>query len=321
MSTISNVCTQCHERRFGNCRGCDRLMQRRDGYRLGTDPDAVLCLMCGDADGWMVCPRHGVALQTDSVEEMCCNPYSQIHSYSYRPPLKFHGDGPLFLGAEIEICSRNIQESANVAGRGFKGIVYLKEDGSVSSGFEMVTHPMSFRYWMESFPWDTFAALRESGAYEHSSCGIHVHAARDGFSGAAHQHRWLAFFDRNKTMIERVARRSGSSYAQFGQLTPSDKKRIATKEIAPGEWRFQRYSAVNCNNRDTFEVRIFATSIDAETVKGSIAFVAASIEYTRQLKARDVMKSAGMQWDAFREWVDSRPEYAALSATMIRVGA
>lgn len=324
--TLAHVCADCETTGLRTCVECERLCRRSDTYSVnGSD---ILSVCTADLNGyrpetqynWSVCGRHGYAWRVDVDELECCNPYSTIHSYSYKPNPIFRGEGPAFYGAEIEICAPDHDSAASIAGRGFKGLVYLKEDGSIRDGFEMVTHPMSYGYWMNEFPWQTLTELRQAGAYEHSSCGIHVHAARAGFSGAAHEHRWLTFFDNNQTAIEKIARRSGSSYARFGTLTARDKKIIATcKPGRPGH--FQRYSAVNVNNTNTYEVRIFATSIDPDVVKAAVGFVSATVEYTRQLKARDVLKSAGMSWTAFRTWVESRPEYAPLYAEMNRVNA
>ena len=324
--TIAHVCLECVGTQLATCVNCSRLIRRRETYSHNGTDDAV-CLGCvgGYVDGehfdWEVCGRHGVAYRPQVDELSCCHPNSTIHPYSYKPTPRFRGEGPMFYGAEVEICANDIQRAANVAGRGFKGLVYLKDDGSVSSGFEMVTHPMSFGYWASEFPWNNFDALRESGAYEHRSCGIHVHASRAGFSSPAHQHRWLAFFDRNKAQIEKVARRENSSYAQFNQLSARDKKTVAMRKDGDSYNYHQRYSAVNVNNRHTYEVRIFATSIDKDVVFAAISFVSATVEYTRQLRSRDVMKHNGMTWTDFRSWVETRPEYSTLLAEMNRVNA
>jgi hypothetical protein len=323
--TISQVCAHCMTSQITECVSCTRNVRRTDSYaHLNTGNVCMGCVggyVTGSGHAWDVCGRHGTAYRPEMEELTCCDPNATIHPYSYKPTARYKGEGPLYLGAEIEISTHDISASANVAGKGFKGLVYLKDDGSVSSGFEMVSHPLSFGYWANEFPWDTFAKLRESGAYEHRSCGIHVHASRAGFSGPAHQHKWLAFFDRNQQMIEKVARRSGSSYARFGQLSPRDKKVIALRKNGEHAGYFQRYSAVNVNNEHTYEVRIFATSLDANVVFSAISFVSATIEYTRQLKGRDVMKSGGMTWDGFRAYVESQPQYATLLTEMNRVGA
>lgn len=323
--TLSGVCTPCLDEQIITCVCCARRARQTESYNHNNSGSYV-CLGCvsgytNNGVEWNTCGRHAIAFRPGIDELECCDPYATIHPYSYKPTPAFKGDGPMFYGAEVEICANDITRSAAVAGRGFKGLVYLKDDGSVSSGFEMVTHPMSFGYWATEFPWETFNALRDSGAYEHRSCGIHVHASRSGFSGAAHQHRWLAFFDRNQAQIEKIARRSGSSYARFGQLTPADKKSVARRKDHESPAYHQRYSAVNVNNRHTYEVRIFATSIDPNVVFSAVSFVAATVEYTRQLRGRDVMKLGGMTWSGFRSFVESRPEYATLLSEMNRVNA
>jgi hypothetical protein len=326
IETLSHVCESCVRDNIRTCIDCNGTSSRTDAYQV-LETDDYVCAACfrgyrpTTQYTWGSCDRHGRAYRVGIDDVECCNLHAAIHSYSYKPRPMFRGDGPMYYGMEIEICTRNTSDTADVAGRGFREHVYLKEDSSIRQGFEMVTHPMSYGYWMESFPWGTFANLVQAGAYEHNSCGIHVHAARDGFSGAAHEFRWLAFFDRNQSDIQKVARRVNSSYARFGQLSTRDKRAIATKAIAPGSHYFQRYSAVNVNNAATYEVRIFATSVHADVIKAAVGFVAASVEYTRELSARAVMKSGGMSWIGFRSWVESRPEYAALVAEMNRVGA
>lgn len=321
--TLRYVCARCEAENLTTCVDCARLMRRRETYEIAGG-DSYVCTGClhgyrATTYQWQMCGRHSIAYREGMEELTCCNPYSHIHSYSYKPAPIMMGDGPMYYGAEIEVCTQDMDSAAEVAGRGFKRHVYLKEDGSIRHGFEMVTHPMSYGYWMSEFPWATLTELRNAGAYAHSSCGIHVHASRAGFGGAAHEHRWLAFFDRNQAQIEKIARRSGSSYARFGTLTPRDKKAIATRKGDHG--RYQRYSAVNVNNAHTYEVRIFATSVDEGTIQAAIGFVAATVEYTRHLRSRDVMKSGGMTWTDFRAFVESHPEYAPLLSEMNRVNA
>ncbi len=77
-----------------------------------------------------------------------------INEYSYKPKPIFFGKGSgLYLGSELEIetgsfmpeCARTV--SAHLGRR-----AYMKFDGSISSGFEIVTHPMTFAWVAEHFP-------------------------------------------------------------------------------------------------------------------------------------------------------------------------
>lgn len=294
---------------------------------------------------------------------------SRLHGYSYTPDLEFRGQGPAFYGMEIEISCRG-SKPIDVAERMGGDLTYLKQDGSVA-GFEMVTHPMDYRWAMggdgtnfrTGFPWEMLPAIRQAGAYiDESTNGIHIHVSRSGFGDtarertrgrlpgeASHQYRWLKFIYRNQAMCERIARRSDSSWARFTEshrhshlrhLKPGLADKLARPGRPPACPRYtrygrscagctngwgcdygtprefdgtqERYSAVNCTNSPTFEVRIFASTLDPEKAKACLGLVAGSVEYTRQLTAHDVAKANGWSWDAFASWADRTGGYADL---------
>lgn len=62
--------------------------------------------------------------------------------------------------------------------------IYIKRDGSLNEGIEIVTHPMTLDYHKAQMPWAAVmeAALAE-GYYSHcaETCGLHVHVNRDSF--------------------------------------------------------------------------------------------------------------------------------------------
>jgi hypothetical protein len=70
--------------------------------------------------------------------------------------------------------------------------------------------------------------------------------------------------------------------------------------------------AVNTQNKDTLELRVFASSLDPALVKAALAFAAASVEYTR-----DPVNPLG--WDDFARWVSTRADYAPLTRELRRL--
>jgi hypothetical protein len=258
-----------------------------------------------------------------------CNrdPREFIRSYGYKPTPNFHqAEGEAtkaYFGVEIEVDETNFECAELVAGA-LGPLGYMKYDSSVSSGFEIVTHPMTHQYARESFPWEMLEQLAENGAEASDSCGIHVHVSRDGFSSKAHQYRWLKLIYRNENGVTGIARRRHSSWAHF-----TDSARRAAKNVvkADGERSFRnaegdlislsndRYEAVNIWNKATFEVRVFASSLERREVQAAIDLVAASVEYTRNLTVPTII-AGGWGWDAFRAWVAERPEYTALNEEM-----
>lgn len=242
-----------------------------------------------------------------------------INGYSYKPTPVFHGDGPLFLGAEIEVSTpwRGANALARTAVDTLDGMGYLKEDGSIGDGFEIVTHPMSYAFAMDRFPWDLLPELAYMGAEATDDTGIHVHVSRAGFAGPCHMYRWMKLIYRNRRDVVRIARRTSPQWAPFREEDRRDIRDYAKKT----QTRYAtRYSAINVTNEDTLELRIFASSLDPVEVKASLGFVAASVEYTRQLSAHDITRNGGWTWPAFADWVAPKPEYEPFAAQLASLG-
>lgn len=303
--------------------GFDRDGFDEDGFdREGYDRDGY------DSDGD---PRYGSRGR-------------ELHSYDYRPELTFYkaDDDPhptTFYGIEIEMtsdCSSAEMRYIRDAGKR-EALFYAKSDGSVD-GFELNVHPVTWAWASENFPWIMVEKLEELGSSVlPESNGIHVHVSRAGFTNATHQFRWMKFFYRNQRNVERIAGRRASSWASFRESHRSTQKAHALNQMKQRghtarteEWRTRRYadpaitrprspvmeydettdnrySAINTTNSATLEVRVFASTTDPHAFRSRVGLVAATVEYTRQLNARQVI-AGGWDWEAFREWVIDNAE-------------
>jgi hypothetical protein len=156
--------------------------------------------------------------------------YYRLHGYSYTPRLIFRGDGPVWLGMELEVTA-GCDLFAGAAGllNGSYGEDSLTEDSSVD-GFEAVTHPMTYQWAMGNFPWQALPELRQRGARINASTnGLHVHVSRGGFGGGAHQYRWMKFLYQNKRDVIRIARRNAEYYGPFSPTAESGQLAHALK--------------------------------------------------------------------------------------------
>lgn len=287
-ATGSTICDECRENWYWLCQGCDEWNRDGGGCVNGCcDPDECDCDDCRD---------------DDSLGGL-------VQDYEYKPWPVFHGTGPLFLGPEIEIETPHFGgwECAEMANSHLEGLGYLKNDSSISSGFEIVTHPMSYQWAMDNFPWQMLTELRRRGCHASEATGIHVHVSRTGFACASHTYRWMKFIYRNEQQVTTLARRSCPAYAAF---TKDDRR--AVKDYVKGAVG-HRYRAINTGNEDTFELRIFASSLEPEEVKAALGFAAASVEYTRTLTFQQITDAAGWTWKAFVAWLDDQPTYAPLT--------
>lgn len=257
-----------------------------------------------------------------------------MHYYSHKPTLTFRGgveppeegwwrgsrhDHNVYLGFELEVNTNGYRSpteasrKATVDGFTVDGepVVFLKEDSSIpEGGMEIVSHPATYEWWMESIQWtQAFSAMRAAGVSPHERCGMHVHVSKWGFSGPAHEHRWLLFWHRNSRELTTMARRESDRWSAFLPEYNSDRK--AMKLIAQKQRLGRdRYQAINVTNDSTYEVRVFASTTNSIKFRAALGLVDASVEYCRGIRAKDVLHDGAWTWNAFRRWVEDPKQYA-----------
>ncbi|GIJ49377.1 hypothetical protein Val02_62630 [Virgisporangium aliadipatigenens] len=316
-SQVELNCDRCHQDVASNdtietVRGSTICNDCRSSYR-----------QCEGCDGWNPIERR--------CANGCCDPYDcdcsdcrpdddddddedsggLVHDYDYKPYPDFYGTGPLFLGLEVEIeTPYDDGDCASEAIDQLGGVGYLKNDSSIGHGFELVTHPMSYQWAIANFPWRLFPRLDKYGCGTSDSTGMHVHVSRAAFTSPCHAYRWLKFIYRNEHPITLLAGRSSEQWAAF-----TDDDRRAVKDYAKGAVG-ARYRAVNTGNSDTFELRIFASTLDPLQIQAALGFAAASVEYTGELTYQTIAHDGGWTWPAFVDWVNARADYAPLAQQM-----
>ena len=127
------LCSHCYEYNYTTCEDCGRLIHNEYAYYEDGE-DYPYCREC--------------------FEKLNDN---AIKNYSYKPEPIFYGSGNLFYGVELEIDkggddSYNAQKLLDIANIQDERI-YCKHDGSISDGFEIVSHPMSLDYHINSMNW------------------------------------------------------------------------------------------------------------------------------------------------------------------------
>ena len=309
---------------------------------------------CGDWDAELYCEScyYEVSdeIEAEQEEERCRDMGQHIRYYSYRPNSIFRDvdwgvepnavpttsrtaqQGRLYMGFELEVeCEHSrgsiadsLYEKVNDWGSRnarYGELVYLKEDGSLSNGFEIVTHPCSLDFYQEFFPWAAIEALREQDvtAWNSRSCGLHVHMSRNSFVDERHLWKFIVFVYKNPQEMIKFAGRN-SSYARFerGNLLnfyDYDQNRFSSATYmshAKGKTRNDdRYTAVNLQPVHTIELRFFRPSLRTKTVRAALEFCAAVHEYTNSVSTKEVLGGA-LKWPRFRAWVAGQAKYKVL---------
>ena len=319
-------CQSCLE---NNAHYCDLCEGYFVGYTYGTDDsDDTMCENCY-TDNTSYCEHcdnsylHGCDYNHEEEVDT-----RLIHDYSYRPDPIFRSSEDentrLYFGIEVETEVRG----GSYEGRRYaaeyavkleqQGLAYLKSDGSLECGFEIVSHPMTHSYFMNdaNILWETISTLKsnyEMMAWGTKTCGLHVHISRAGFNGGSHQHRFLQLVYNNKDFYEVLAGRSSSHWAKFDDNVDPNTGRKSLKHKFD-RLGSDRYSAVNTNNRNTLEMRIFRGSVNPRFIKSAIDLAHASVEYTRVMSVKEV-RDGGLSCLNFRQYIESKPElYPSLNA-------
>ena len=207
-----------------------------------------------------------------------------IHEYSYTPELIFHGKGSWFLGVELEIDeggtnSAKAREILAAANRDEENL-YIKTDGSLDHGLELVTHPMTLEYQLHEMPWAqvlTRAIELDYLSHQAGTCGLHVHVSRLTFGITFEQQeasiaRLLYFVEKFWAELLRFSRRTENQVrrwaARYGMKLSPQAVLDNAKNSCTG-----RYAAVNLINTETVEIRIFRGTLKLNTLIATLQMV------------------------------------------------
>ena len=156
--------------------------------------------------------------------------------------------------------------------------VYIKSDGSLEDGMEIVTHPMSLECHKD-FCWCSVmkrAVYLGYRSHQTSTCGLHVHVNRNSFGLDREEQdevisRILYFVEHHWNEMLKFSRRSEYAMnrwaARYGY--ESSPKAIMDK----AKKSYGRYVAVNLCNYHTIEFRLFRGTLKYNTLIATLELV------------------------------------------------
>jgi hypothetical protein len=140
---------------------------------------------------------------------------------------------------------------------------------------------MSYDYTIEKKVFDKFIGVDHIRSFKHSECGHHIHVSRTAFKSELHIAKTIVFFAQNEYFIEFIAQRPHNSFCECEQ------KRWAARK-AHGKGEFKRYSAINLQNSNTVEFRVFKGNIAPERIIKNLQFVKSIIEFCAETSLQDL---------------------------------
>lgn len=190
-----------------------------------------------------------------------------------------------WLGVELEVevregdrnqKARELNDKINDGEVG--KLVFFENDGSLTSGFEVITQPMSLPKHRELWSWlQDNSAVRGLRSHNTSTCGLHVHVNRDALSNIQVA-RIVTFVNdpRNEALIKAIARRYAEGYCK-----------IKTKSLEDAAQSSDRYEAINITSQKTIEFRIFKGTLKYESLMAAVEFTNSMVEFSSKFRKAD----------------------------------
>lgn len=280
---IITLCDDCYEYSYTYCEHCGMLIHNDDAH-YENDSDYPYCAEC-----------------FAKVQERA------IKSYNYKPEPIFYGSGNLFMGVELEIdkggeVDENAEILLNIANL-YKEHIYCKHDGSIYNGFELVSHPMSLEYHTEEMNWmDVFnnAVSMDYRSHQTSTCGLHIHVNRSAFGKDIDKQedvisRIVYFVEKHWDELMKFSRRTEETInrwaSRYGISTTAKDTYKEAKDKQMG-----RYVAVNLENYNTIEFRIFKGTLCYKTFIATLQLIYEICRFAIQMSDKEMEK---LSWSEF----------------------
>ena len=288
------LCDSCFENYYTNCSHCGALIHEEDAHY--EDEDTPLCYDC--------------------YRQRSHQRYT-IQPYAYKPMPVFFGQGERYFGIELEIDgggesdkhAKTLMEIANAN----EEHIYIKHDGSLDDGMEIVTHPMTLDYHMNQMPWgEVLKKARELGYTSHTArtCGTHLHVNRTAFGDTVEEQeeviaRILYFVEKHWEELLKFSRRTQRQVEQWANRYGFHGEPIKILEHAKKGFSGIRYTAVNLTNVSTIEFRLFRGTLKYNTFIATLQLVNRVCDCAVCL-SDDEMKA--MSWTTFAAGCTQYPE-------------
>ena len=275
-----------------NCDNCNEATPTAETTRISCGEiycdtcmnDVTFC--CDNCGGYFHENDYGSNGNCENCEELYDDDDDSDRSKcENHPKVNDHGDSkdlvfidsenltrktPLFgIELEVEYKGTNAKEAMDNVVYEAGTLFHLESDGSLSNGFEMVSDalPLSEHLNRDDKYKQLFANLSKNIFRSHdvSTCGLHVHISRKYLK--EDEIKFICdFVANNRQFFKKLARRNENDYCIY-------------KDYKRNKEENERYSAINLQNEDTLEFRIFKGTLKLESFMSSIELVDAVYQF------------------------------------------
>lgn len=341
--TREHICIGCYvEGEYFYCDHCGRYFSE-DALGLYNEP-YTYCDNC--SDDYVRCEDCDEILHYSDAVEIDGNYYcsycaenhlhgSDLHDYGYKPSPIFYGEKPnedhqLFIGVELEVDDG---EDANYLCGELEDYeeIYCKHDGSLGDeGVEIVSHPCTLDYHMHSLEWAGIMAECITNGYtshDAETCGLHTHVNRT-FFGTTDDEQDLniakvvllvnRFFDSHIVPFSRRKHSQLDNWAKkntIQKIYSTDNDKIVSQKVKASK-NGERYQAVNLQNRNTIEFRVFRGTLKYSTFIATLQFVDTICRFAKRIRINDIDNTkwedifAGTDWPELNAYLQERTDFS-----------
>lgn len=305
------VCDDCLTAYF-QCSHCGKYFSKN--HEWASDRDFTVCSSC--ADNFAICCDCSEIIYSDNAyyidgEAYCSNCYESrinddlnelIEDYSYKPDPIFLGEctDNLYIGVELEADKGCSYDAAYTISTEFYD-VYLKHDGSLDTGFEIVSHPATLAYHKHDLGWEKLLNICKDNhmrSHDTSTCGLHCHVSRAFFGEESNEQDlhiaklillinkfWeshiVTFSRRDKFHLDRWAAKP------VVDIEDSDTESEIVDKVKNTKYA-GRYQGINLQNDNTVEFRMFRGTLKLNTFIAVLQFVDCICRYAKSMKLSDL---------------------------------
>ena len=304
-----DVCDTCFDENYSRCEGCDMIIAHDDIDARYVEYDGYYCQECYD-ERYTPCAYCGDDVPLDEVHyvegtgDVCHRCYEEkfsvIHEYHddevdfdlLAVPDEPIGCDTLTIGIEHEVgyTRRDVQERGRklleIVNERCDNIVLFR-DGSVD-GFEIVSMPMTIRYFYEMFlPMykKGLDYMIKQGFEGADAGGIHIHFSRlkDSMEVARMCNILYGDRDSKNAWLKITDRKEG----ELDHWSSMSNRRYSTVEILQKGYdtcTTDRYTALNCDcdRTDTHELRIYNSTLEYDKYVSYVESALALIAFVKE---------------------------------------
>ena len=293
IASVSYFCRDCWDENFFNCNMCGNPTLIEEMVHDQTNGD--LCKSC-----------HEIQQYRELENKL-------IRRYDYKPRPRFvktknesKSSNNIYYGFEVEIDGMSQKQKVDLAKLVYEKygrFMYIKHDGSLESGYEIVSEPATFNAHYNKIVWPEVLSLASHYGKSHNAktCGLHVHISKKPLS-KSDVYKITQFFDRYWIKIVKLSRRDPARMERWAKRYIVKKR---SRYISKSKHERQvhdagHYFALNLQPKETIEVRIFRGTLRVESFFACLDFVDAMVMYCQTTSIQGIQSKP---WSEFQSYV------------------